>query len=211
MSGPSSPSALAYDGIAPALPTITSNCVNTPTASTATTSCVVTSNAGDTIVLFIQPQGVTISSVTDSAGATSVEIGVGPVGISAWYFANVAAGSHTITLNLAAAAGYPVLQMVSISGAALTSPIDGFTSGSGTTTSWDSGSLTTVGPSEMLIGFVLGGSDTYTLTAPVFTALPEGGWTGVFQGYLAAPTAGTYAFTGTMTNGATSLLLAVKP
>ncbi len=190
------------------------SCVNGPVASAATTSCVLTTTAGDALIVFVSDTtSSNIASLVDSGGATATEISSSG-STSVWYFSNVTAASHTITLNLNTAVGYPVLQATDVVRAPLTAPIDASNINTVTTTStaWTSGSITTTASSnELLVGFILGPSNTYALASPIFTAETHGSWTGIFQATYATPSIGSYAFTGTMANsGYVSVIVAVK-
>lgn len=205
----------AFTGAAYSAPSYKSSCVNNPTSSASSTICALTASAGDGAVLFIKGTISAITSLTDSGGAIATQAFSYGTVESVWYFTSLSAGSHTFTVTFASAQSYPILQATDIANMSSVSPIDAHSANSTTSssTTWTSGSLTTsVNPSELLVGFVLGSSNTYTLTAPVFTAQSEGLWTGIFQAHYTTSSVGSYAFTGNMSNagGYTALIVAVK-
>ncbi len=186
------------------------SCVNSPASSSTSTSCTVGATAGDTLIVFYSG---TPASITDSTGATLVSITTAGT-VTAGYFANVTSGSHVITVSYAASTSYPILQATDVKGAGPSSPIDTFSSNvvTASSTTFTSTPLTTANANEILVGFQHGSTNGYTFTSPVFTGLSEGSWTGIFQAYSLASSAGAYAFTGKQTNtsGYTNILIAVK-
>jgi hypothetical protein len=193
-----------------------SNChYGVPTASSLT--CYVAATVTDAIIVVVYPGTSTITSLTDSYGASPVLVATGTY-TSVYYFANVAAGSHGITAALsgAVANAYPMIQAFDVAGAATSSPVDAYSYKSQTTatTAITSGSLTTTVAGDMLIGSTQGGGagGTYSAGSPAFT-LVAGSYASQEGGYYPATTVGSYAFTA---NSNVSLpwstwIIAVKP
>jgi hypothetical protein len=204
-------------GVPPAISAPTS-CSNAVSSGTSVATCVMTVTAGDTAVLFAYAQSSTISTLVDSGGATCNLITSGTFGSGpayAYSCANLTAGSHTFTMTLAGSTGYPILQGVDVAGAAAATPIDAhsaFNSTTASSTTFNSGALTTTLPDDLLVGWVLGSSGSYTLNGPVSHALSGGGWTGILPSSGYALTPGSYAFSGTQANagGYTAIVVAVK-
>jgi hypothetical protein len=207
-------SGTTFGGVATSLASLSigSSCTNVPVNSATSTSCTLTAQSGNTIVVFVG--NGTPSSVTDSLGATAVEV-TSQGSVSVWTFVNVSTGSHVITASYSTAIPYPVLQSSDVSGAATVSPVDGYSTNvvSTSSTTFTSGGVTTAGVQDLLVGFIFGSTNAYTLTPPVFTEISGGLWTGIFQAHYLATTMGSYAFTGSQsdTGGYTSALVAIKP
>ena len=216
MSGPSSPSALAYNPVLSA-PTYGGQCSDGPSSS-ASMSCAINAAAGDTLVVIMY-QYAAISSVTDSLGASPVLISSqGTNGPSAYYSANVAAGTHTITTTFSSAASYPAMQVIDVHGAAASSPIDtySYTYISTSTTAIASASVTTTLQNELLIGSEMaaaGGADVITPSgSPLFTNV-SGAFQDQTSAYYSTSSVGTYIYQAT-SNSAYAWwvwLIAVKP
>ena len=181
---------------------------NTVSASTTTTSCSVNSSAPGSFILVFYT-GTPVSTV-DSLGSTFVVVGSG-IG----YFNNVSTGTHVITETFSPAMAFPVMYCSEWFGVSSTSPIDvyGTNTITGANTSFTSGPITTTDPGDILVGMQYGGNATFTLTAPVFTAIPHSAWTGIFSAQYFPGATGTYAFTGTQSNSATATttVVALKP
>ncbi len=192
-------------------PAYNTYCTNGVSSSTTSTSCSLTNvGPGSAIIVFFS---ISPTSISDSGGATYTSI-TSTTGAYAGYFGNVSGGNHTITLSYSSSVAYPILQVTVVANVATSSPIDAYSSNhtTGTTTTFTSGSLTTTQADDILVGFQLGNSSTYSFTSPVFTGISGGGWTGIFQGHYLATTAGPYAFTGNQSSssGYSNILVAVK-
>jgi hypothetical protein len=181
--------------------------------------CTLTTTSHDALIVFVDSLlTATITSVTDSLGATAVLVGGSASNGYAYYFANVASGSHliTVTLNTAVSNAYPQMQVVDVINAAQSSPIDTYAYNvqSTSTTAVTSGPLTTTGAGEMLIGHALGGGagGTYTAGSPVFT-LFTGGFADSLSGTLLSGAAGAYTFNATSSVSLpwVTSLFAIKP
>lgn len=108
------------------------------TGTPATISPALTSvTAGNFIYLSCQYAGVATAptSVTDSSGDTVTSVHAqawGPAsgyGSNAYYVKNATAGTHTMTVTLAAGSSFPSCIIAEYSGASTTSPIDGTPNG----------------------------------------------------------------------------------
>jgi hypothetical protein len=193
----------------------------TPGGGTASSmSCALTATAGDTIVVFPNTPAQTPTSVVDSAGATSVLIYSPSTSHFAYYFQNVTAGSHTITVNMASAVtnGFPTLQVFDVKGAPTTgSPIDAFSyfPTGVSTTAVVSAPVTTTFTNDLLIGetqaCIGGGAEAFTAGSPAFT-LSAGSWADQNGGTFLAATPNTYTFRETAGTpwGWCTWLIAVK-
>lgn len=174
-------------------------------------SCTITTTASDAIVLLTTATGIT--SVTDSLGATGVLI-ENP-SISAYYFANVAAGSHVITVNMTSQS-YPQMTAIDIVGAAVTSPVDAYISNtqSTSTTAVTSGPITTTISGDMLVGFSNGegAGGSWTPGSPAFSLI-VGYYSSAVSGTLVAGSPGSYTFNATSSVSLpwNTLLVAIKP
>jgi beta-glucanase (GH16 family) len=189
--------------------------------SVSTMSCAVTAEAGDLIVAYADdlsyPTTGTVESITDSGGATDVPIFslTNNPGSVAYYFADVSAGSHTITATLSKVVSYPLLQVIDIHRAALSSPIDTYVTNAQTTdtTAISSGPLTTTGANELLLGHVMGEGEGGTVAAaPSFSLIKAGGTTD-YSAYYVASAIDSYTFNATSENSIqwSTSLIAIKP
>lgn len=183
-------------------------------ASSSSLSCSLTTTAGDALIVFIA-SGVAINSIVDSGGATDVPIVNFGASDHAYYFANVTAGSHTITAKLASSTSYPQLQVVDVAGASSTSPIDSYVTNiqSTPTTLMTSGPVTTSGNSEELVGFTAGAGagGTWSAGSPAFS-LTTGSYANQVIGSYNAATPGAYTFkaTSSISLAWSTILVAVK-
>ncbi len=212
-------SGLSFGGVAPAKPTYVAQCTSQPSSATKV-SCALTATAGNALVIGIATGAGTISNVADSAGCTPTAApgsswASGANLGAAYVCANVAAGSHTITVTLSATASYPLLIVQAYSGVAASSPVDGVGSGAFTTTGYaiGSGSVTTTQNSDMLVGFGLSGAYVHLNgAAPNFTFVGGDG-VNTTGGYLFAGSPGSYGFNFNLASGSTgggALVVALK-
>jgi len=102
----------------------------------------------------------TVSSVTDTSGNTYVRA-VGPTAVSGtlsqsiYYAKNIlaaAAGANTVTVTFSAAASYPDIRILEYSGADLATPVDVTSAATGTSGTFNSGSVTTTNATDLLFG-----------------------------------------------------------
>jgi hypothetical protein len=204
----------------PTPPSVGTNCYYFK-QSVSTMSCAVTAEAGDLIVAYADdlsyPTTGTVKSIKDSGGATDVPIFslTNHPGCVAYYFANVSAGSHTITATLSNVVSYPLLQVIDIHGAALSSPIDTYVTNAQTTntTAISSGPLTTTGANELLLGHVMGeGEGGPVAAAPSFSLIEAGGTTD-YTAYYVARAIDSYTFSATSENSIpwSTSLIAIRP
>jgi hypothetical protein len=119
-----------------------------------------------------------------------------------WYAANAApVTSVTVTTGAAAVA----LQVQEFSGVATAAPLDVSIGTSNTGTSASSGSVTPVGPHDLVVGFIAGHANTQpvTVTATGFTNQPQqtsgsgSSIASVVSGYQVLSAASPQAYTGT--------------
>ena len=204
----------------PTPPSVGTNCYFFE-QSVSTMSCAVIAEAGDLIVAYADdlsyPTTGTVESITDSGGATDVPIFslTNNPGSVAYYFADVSAGSHTITATLSKVVSYPLLQVIDIHGAALSSPIDTYVTNAQTTdtTAISSGPLTTTGANELLLGHVMGEGEGGTVAAAPSFSLIEVGGTTDYSAYYVASAIDSYTFNATSENSIpwSTSLIAIKP
>ncbi len=181
-------------------------------SSASSISCALSVSATDTLVVFAY--GPSVSSVTDSGGAPSVLIAT-ESGSTAYYFANVASGSHTITVHFTATGTYVSMMVVDVAGASASSPLDTFTfnTQATSTTSVASGPVTTSSNGDILVAITggNGAGGTWSAGAPPFSLIP-GFYTSVEGGTYVAGSAGSYTFhaTSSVALGWTTWLVAIK-
>jgi hypothetical protein len=183
-------------------------------SSTASLSLSFLSNtvAGDLImVAFDYATSAVPSSVTDSQGNTFTQVGsqlTSPGGTrSAVYYAkNIKGGADTVTVNLSASSSWLELYLTEYTGANQTNPIDTQVGASGNAGAVSSGNATTTAAGDIIYGYCVG--DWVCSAGTGFTARSN------FDGNLIeddlAATAGSYAATGSATNGWTMQMVAIK-
>jgi len=185
-------------------------------ASSSSLACGVITTATDAVVVWIGIETATVSSVTDSLGASAVLIGSPATGVYAYYFANVTSGSHTITATLSASSAYPVMTVVDVVNAATTSPVDSHVyNAQASTTAVTSGALTTTMAGDLLIANVTegGGAETWTAGSPAFAIFTNATYNSQANGTYAAGAAGSYTFNVASSAAYTwgTWIVAIKP
>ncbi|MGD0124662.1 MAG: choice-of-anchor D domain-containing protein [Terriglobia bacterium] len=169
--------------------------------------------AGDLLlVAFDYDSSVTPASVTDSQRDVFTAVGNqlnSPGGaLSRVYYAkNIKGGADTVTVTLSAESSYLELYLTEYSGINTTNPIDAEVGASGNAGTVSSGSVTTTAAGDIIYGYCVGdgvcslGSGftaRSTLDANLMEDKTAGG-------------AGSYAATGSATNGWTMQMVALKP
>jgi hypothetical protein len=169
--------------------------------------------AGDLLlVAFDYDSSVTPTSVTDSQGNAFTEVGSqlsSPGGaLSRVYYAkNIKGGADTVTVTLSASSSYLEVYLSEYSGINTTNPIDAEVGASGNAGAVSSGSVKTTAAGDIIYGYCVGdGTCTVgsgftarsTLDANLIEDETAGG-------------AGSYAATGTASNGWTMQMVALKP
>ena len=185
-------------------------------ASSSSLTCGVTTTATDAIVVWIGIGTATVSSVTDSLGASAVLIGNPATGVYAYYFANVASGSHTITAALSASNAYPVMTVQDVVNAATSSPVDAHVyNAQVSTTAVTSGALTTTMGGDLLIANVTegGGAESWTPGSPAFAIFTNANYNSQANGTYSTSAAGTYTFNvaSTVAYAWGTWMVAIKP
>lgn len=179
--------------------------------SASSMSCTLSVSATDTLVVIVFG---TVSSVVDSGGSTPVLIATESE-TSAYYFANVSAGSHTITVTLTTVQSYISMQVVDVVGAATSSPLDTYVYNVQTTStkSVTSGSLTTSTAGDLLVGMMAGNGvgGTWSAGGPAFSLFPIF-YTDEVGGTYVAGVPGSYSFnaTSSVALGWNTWLVAIK-
>lgn len=172
-------------------------------ASTTTTSGSITLTAGNLLaacIPYLPPGSETISSVqldgsTSFTSVLSIKLDT-TSGAAVYYLANVAGGSHTVTVTYSGAVTYDTIYLTEISGAKRTSPVDGAgASATGGSTTPASGNYTTLG-SSFAYGCI------YDVNTTTFTA--GSGWTSPSSDLTGTPGSGVEykAAPGTTTQNA---------
>jgi IPT/TIG domain-containing protein/VCBS repeat protein len=136
----------------------------TPQSPTATVAVPYTAaqSAGNLNVVAVgwNDSTSTVQSVKDSKGNVYLRA-VGPTVLSGqlsqsiYYAANIgsaAAGANTVTVTFSGAASFPDVRIAEYRGLDPASPFDGGVGATGTSTTSNSGALTTTGANELLIG-----------------------------------------------------------
>jgi hypothetical protein len=165
--------------------------------------------AGDTIIVAIDGEASSISSVTDSLGNTYTKaVGItSPSNLAIYYASDMTGGADTVTADFGSSTGFSTLYIQEVSGVAVSSPVDQTNSSSVSSgTSLSSGNVTTTQASELLFGYCW---SSHSVTAG------ESGW-GVLQTTggnlsedLAVSSTGTYAATCTQSaSGSGATLMA---
>ena len=169
--------------------------------------------AGDVILVGFDYNKVsTPLSVTDSQGNTFTQVGTqltspGGSGSVVYLARNIKGGADTLTVNLTANSGWLELYLTEYSGVNQTNPIDAQAGASGNAGPVSSGNATTSVAGDVIYGYCVG--DWACTAGSGFTARST------FNNNLIeskiAGNSGTYAATGTATNGWTMQMVALKP
>jgi hypothetical protein len=169
--------------------------------------------AGDLLlVAFDYDSSVTPASVTDSQGDVFTAVGNqlnSPGGaLSRVYYAkNITGGADTVTVTLSAESSYLELYLSEYSGINTTNPIDAEVGASGNAGTVSSGSVTTTAAGDIVYGYCVGDGvcslgSGFTARSTLDANLMED---------KTAGSAGSYAATGSATNGWTMQMVALKP
>jgi len=98
-----------------------------------------------------------VSSVTDSQ-ANTYQLAVGPIkqstvlSQSIYYAKNIAAGSNAVTVTFSGSASYPDIRILEYSGIDTTNPVDVVAGAAGSSSTTNSGSVTTTNAADLLVG-----------------------------------------------------------
>ncbi len=169
--------------------------------------------AGDfLLVAFNHDTNATPSSVSDSQGNAFTEVGnqlSSPGGaLSRVYYAtNIKGGADTVTVTLSANSSYLEVYLSEYSGIDPTNPIDAQVGASGSAGAVSSGTATTSVAGDIIYGYCLG--DAACTVGSGFTARST--LNGNLLEDMVAGSAGSYAATGSATNGWTMQMVALKP
>jgi len=169
--------------------------------------------AGDLLlVAFDYVASVTPSAVTDSQGNAFAVVGSAlksPQGVlsSVYYAKNIKGGADSVTITLSGTSSYLEVYLSEYSGINPTSPIDAQAGASGSAGAVSSGSVTTTAAGDIIYGYCVGdGTCTvgsgFTARSTLDANLIED---------KTAGSAGSYAATGTASNGWTMQMVALKP
>jgi fibronectin type 3 domain-containing protein len=168
---------------------------------------------GDLILVgFDFVDSVTPVSITDSQGNTFTQVGSqlnSPAGVGArvYYANNIKGGADTVTITLSANSSYLEVYLTEYAGLNQTNPIDGQAGATGTAGAVSSGTITTTVAGDLIYGFCVG--DWACTAGSGFNARST------FNGNLVedetAGNPGSYAATGTATQGWTMQMVALKP
>jgi DnaJ-class molecular chaperone len=152
--------------------------------------------AGDLLIAEVDfPNTSTFTSISDSEGNTWTEIGAtsGVYTASRLYYAkNIKGGADTVTTVVSATPSYHELYISEYAGLSTTAPLDAYSVNAASASSFTSNSITTTASNDLLYGLEI---DSNVGTA-------SSGWTtrssldGNVDADENAPTAGSYAFTG---------------
>ena len=168
--------------------------------------------AGDVIMLAFDHDTNTVpSSVTDSQGNTFTQVGsqlTSPGGTRSvvYYAKNIKGGADSVTVNLSGTSAWLELYLSEYTGVSQTNPIDVQAGASGSAGPVSSGNATTTATGDIIYGYCVG--DWACTTGSGFTTRSN------FNNNLiedeVAGAAGSYATTGSATNGWTMQMVAIK-
>jgi hypothetical protein len=172
--------------------------------------------AGDLNVVAVgwNDTSASIASVADSAG-NSYQVAVplsraNGMSQALYYAKNIGGGTTTLTVTFTQGAAYPDIRILEYRNLDPTAPFDVGTSGAGSAATASSGSVTTAGASELLVGAGMtqglfsGAGSGYTkriITSPDGDLVED----------RVAPTAGSYAATGPVSGAWLMQLAAFRP
>jgi hypothetical protein len=170
-------------------------------------------SAGDLIlVAFDYSTAATPSSVTDSQGNVFTAVGnqlTSPGGVRSrvYYAKNIKGGADIVTVKLTASSAWLELYLTEYSGLDLTNPIDDQASASGSAGTVSSADATTNFAGDVIYGFCVG--DWVCSAGSAFAG--RSSFDGNLIEDMTAANPGSYAATGSATNGWTMQMLALKP
>lgn len=197
-------------------PSLVSHC-NIGATTASTISCSVTANAGDLLLVSMDiNSGTNVTSLVDSGGATAVLIGGTTSTNKVYYFQNVSAGSHTVTLTMSASVpnGFPYMNVIDLTGVATSSPIDASSFATGAAGSTQTLSITTTAANDILVGgfFQSGAGGTWTFPSGSTFFQLAGFFPSNVNGISNTEGAGTYTFSAnsTVSLGSANSLIAIK-
>src|SRR5258708_22631262 len=169
--------------------------------------------AGDLIlVAFDFDTSGTVSSVADSQGNVFTQVGTqlnspGGAHSRVYYAKSIRGGADTVTVSLSANASWIEVYLTEYSGVDQTNPIDAQAGTRGNAGSVSSGNGTTTVAGHVIYGYCVG---AWTCTVGSGFAARSPFDSNLIADKLAG-NAGTYAATGTATNGWTMQMVALKP
>ncbi len=209
---------LSGTGTAPAAPISASFVQAVASASSASPSSMslsfpVNTLVGDLLlVAFDYASNVTPSSVTDSQGNVFTPVGnqlstPGGALSQVYYAQNIKGGADTVTVTLTATSSYLEVYLSEYAGINPTNPIDAQAGASGTAGAVSSGNATTTAAGDIIYGFCVG---DWACTPGSGFAARSTLDNNVIESEVAS-TAGSYAATGSATNGWTMQMVALKP
>jgi len=168
--------------------------------------------AGDLIMVAFDYDTNTVpSSVTDSQGNTFTQVGSqltspGATRSVVYYAKNIKGGADTVTVNLSGTSAWLELYLSEYTGVNQTNPIDVQAGAAGSAGAVSSGNATTTAAGDIIYGSCVG--DWVCTAGTGFTARSN------FLGNLiedqVVGAAGSYAATGSATNGWTMQMVAIK-
>ena len=168
---------------------------------------------GDLIlVAFDYDTNTTPSSVTDTQGNVFTPIGnqlTSPGGTRSrvYYAKNIKGGADTVKVTLSGTSGWIELYITEYTGADQTNPIDAQSGATGAAGPVSSGSATTTTAGDAIFGYCV--ADWACTAGSGFT--PRSNFNNNLIEDEKAGAAGSYAATGTATNGWTMQMVAIKP
>jgi hypothetical protein len=168
---------------------------------------------GDVLLVAFDYEGsATVPSVTDIQGNAFTPVGnllTSPGGAPSqvYYAANIKGGPETVKVTLSAASSYLEAYVTEYSGVNPTNPIDAEAGASGNAGAVSSGNATTTAGGDIIYGFCMGDGvcavgSGFTARSTLESNLIED---------MPAGSAGSYAATGTASNGWTMQMVALKP
>jgi len=189
-----------------------SNIAPGSSASSLSLSFPANTAAGDLILVAFDYNTNATPTVTDSQGNVFTAIGnqlTSPGGARSrvYYAKNITGGADTVTVNLSASSAWLEVYLTEYSGADPTNPIDAQAGSSGKAGSVSSGKATTTAAGDLIFGYCVG--DWVCTAGSGFTARSTFN-NNLIEDKLAG-SAGSYAATGSATNGWTMQMVAIKP
>jgi prepilin-type N-terminal cleavage/methylation domain-containing protein len=185
---------------------------NTANAGTNVLAIPSSTNAGNTLVIEVDwSSSGNLTSLSDSQGNTLTQIGTeqnntfsGGIESRLYYAANIKGGADTVTAIVTGSPVWNELYVGEYSGAG---SLDGFSITTSTSASFTSGNITTTKKNDLLFGAEID-SGIATSSAGWNTRLTVD--TNVVADTI-APLLGSYAFTGSSSNGSIAWIAAFKP
>ena len=185
---------------------------NSTTAKTIAIPLTAATTKGNLVIVGFDFASTTFTSISDNQGNVFTQVGTevtspGGAKTRLYYARNIAGGSETISINLAATTSFLEVYVAEYTGADPANPLDVSAQNSGSSSSVTSGNATTTSLNDLLVAICIG--DSNCSAGSGFTARST------FHSNLledrAVTTTGAYAATASASKGWAIIMAALRP